>query len=293
MSVMQSHEIDAGSVRLCVEEMGSGPPVVLLHGFTGSARAMAFVARGLADTHRTLSVDLVGHGRSDSPRDIAAYSMTACVEQLVSLLDQLNLRDAHWVGYSMGARAVLALGSAHPGRVASAILVGCSAGIRDSRLRAERVRDDEILAERIEREGVEAFVDFWISQSFLVDERRLGVRGVAEARQIRLANSAHGLASSLRGMGAGAQPPIHQALAWLSAPICLAVGGDDLKFRALATEISQELPNARIEIVPEAGHAAHTDNPTAFLELARSFLLEAEVGKKPPLSPVEAAPQTI
>jgi len=290
---MQSHEIDAGSVRLCVEEMGSGPPVVLLHGFTGSARAMAFVARGLADTHRTLSVDLVGHGRSDSPRDIAAYSMTACVEQLVSLLDQLNLRDAHWVGYSMGARAVLALGSAHPGRVASAILVGCSAGIRDSRLRAERVRDDEILAERIEREGVEAFVDFWISQSFLVDERRLGVRGVAEARQIRLANSAHGLASSLRGMGAGAQPPIHQALAWLSAPICLAVGGDDLKFRALATEISQELPNARIEIVPEAGHAAHTDNPTAFLELARSFLLEAEVGKKPPLSPVEAAPQTI
>jgi 2-succinyl-6-hydroxy-2,4-cyclohexadiene-1-carboxylate synthase len=254
---------------------------------------MAFVARGLANTHRTLSVDLVGHGRSDAPREIAAYSMTACVEQLASILDQLNLRDAHWIGYSMGARVVLALGAAHPARVASAILVGCSAGIRDSRLRAERVRDDEALAERIEREGVEAFVDFWISQSFLVDERRLGVRGVAEARQMRLANSVHGLASSLRGMGAGAQPPIHEDLARLSAPICLAVGEDDLKFRALAAEISQELPNARIEIVPEAGHAAHTDNPTAFLELARSFLLEAEVGKKPPLSPAEAVPQTI
>jgi 2-succinyl-6-hydroxy-2,4-cyclohexadiene-1-carboxylate synthase len=94
-------------------------------------------------------------------------------------------------------------------------------------------------------------------------------------------------------MGAGAQPAIHEDLARISAPICLAVGEDDLKFRALAAEISQELPNARIEIVPEAGHAAHTDNPTAFLELARSFLLEAEVGKKAPLSPVEAVPQTI
>lgn len=293
MSGKQSHEIDAGGIQLHVEEMGSGPPVVLLHGFTGSARAMAFVAGGLADTHRTLSVDLVGHGRSDAPREIAAYSMGACVGQLASLLDQLNVRNAHWIGYSMGARAVLAFGSAHPARVASAILVGCSAGIRDSRLRAERVRADEILAERIEREGVEAFVDFWISQSFLVDERRLGVRGVAEARQMRLANSVHGLASSLRGMGAGAQPPIHEALAQLGAPICLAVGEDDLKFRALAAEMSRELPNARIEIVPEAGHAAHTDNPTAFLELARSFLLEAEVRDKPLLSPVEAVSQTI
>jgi 2-succinyl-6-hydroxy-2,4-cyclohexadiene-1-carboxylate synthase len=253
---------------------------------------MAFVAAGLRDTHRTLSVDLVGHGRSAAPRDAAAYSMTACVAQLASVLDKLNVHDAHWIGYSMGGRAALAFAVAHPARVASALLVGTSAGILDPQQRAERVRDDEALAERIEREGVEAFVDFWMSQSFLVDARRLGARDVAEARKMRLANSAHGLAASLRGMGSGAQPPLHGGLARVGAPICLAVGEEDLKFRALAVEMAQQLPNARVEIVPEAGHSAHTDNRSAFLELARGFLAEAEVRSATPLSAAESTAQT-
>jgi len=289
---MQSHAIDAGGVRLHVAEMGSGTPVVLLHGFTGSARAMARVAEGLCDSHRILSVDLIGHGRSAAPRDAAAYSMTACVGQLAAALDELGVHDAHWIGYSMGGRVALAFGVVHPARMRSALLVGASAGIRDPRQRADRVRDDEALAERIEREGVEAFVDFWISQAFLVDERRLGARGVAEARKIRLANSAHGLAASLRGMGSGAQPPLHGALARVGAPICLAVGDEDLKFRAVAAEMSQELPNAWVEIVPEAGHSAHTDNPAAFLELARRFLADAEVQNTTPHSAAETALRT-
>ena len=289
---MRAHAIDAEGVRLHVAEMGSGTPVVLLHGFTGSAHAMADLAGGLSDTHRTLSLDLIGHGRSAAPRDAAAYSMTACVGQLAAVLDELDLRDAHLIGYSMGGRVALAFCVAHPARVTSALLVGASAGIRDPQQRADRVRDDEALAERIECEGVEAFVDFWVSQPFLVDPRRLGARGVAEARKMRLANSAHGLAASLRGMGSGAQPPMHDALARAGAPICLAVGEEDLKFRALAAEMSQELPNARVEIVPEAGHSAHTDNPAAFLELARRFLADAEARNTTPLSAAEAAPPT-
>jgi 2-succinyl-6-hydroxy-2,4-cyclohexadiene-1-carboxylate synthase len=218
--------------------------------------------------------------------------MTACVGQLAAVLDELNLHDAHLIGYSMGGRVALAFGVAHPARVASALLVGASAGIRDPQQRADRVRDDEALAERIECEGVEAFVDFWISQPFLVDTRRLGARGVAEARKMRLENSAHGLAASLRGMGSGAQPPLHDALARVGFPICLAVGEEDLKFRALAAEMVQALPNGRVEIVPEAGHSAHTDNPVAFLDLARRFLADADVRNATPQSAAETAPHT-
>ena len=141
---------------------------------------MACVAGGLSDRHRTLSVDLVGHGRSAAPRDAAAYSMAACVGQLASVLEELDVHDAHLIGYSMGGRVALAFCVAHPARVASALLVGASAGFRDPQQRMDRARDDEALAERIEREGVEAFVEFWLSQPFLVDERRLGARGVAE-----------------------------------------------------------------------------------------------------------------
>jgi 2-succinyl-6-hydroxy-2,4-cyclohexadiene-1-carboxylate synthase len=272
---MQEHWIDAGGVQLHVEELGTGTPVVLLHGFSGSARAMACIAEGLSDAHRTLAIDLVGHGRSEAPRGAAAYTMASCVAQLAAALGELDVSAADWIGYSMGGRVALALAVAHPARVKSSLLIGASAGIRDPQQRAERVRADEALAERIERDGVEAFVDFWISQSFLFDERRLGARGLAEARELRLANSTQGLAASLRGMGVGAQPSLHDALARVSIPICLAVGEADAKFRTLAAEICQELPNARVEIVPEAGHAAHTDNPAAFLELARRFFLHA------------------
>jgi len=288
---MRAHAIDAEGVRLHVAEAGSGTPVVLLHGFTGSAQAMAGLAGGLSDTHRTLSLDLVGHGRSAAPRETVAYSMPACVGQLAAVFNELELRDAHLIGYSMGGRVALAFAVAHPARVASALLVGASAGIRDPQQRADRVRDDEALAERIERDGVEAFVDFWISQPFLVDAQRLGARGVAEARKMRLTNSAHGLAASLRGMGSGAQPPLHDALARVHSPICLVAGEEDLKFRALAAEMSQELPNARVEIVPEAGHSAHTDNPAAFLDLTRRFLADVEA-RNTAFSAAEAAPPT-
>jgi pimeloyl-ACP methyl ester carboxylesterase len=107
-----------------------------------------------------------------------------------------------------------------------------------------------------------------------------------------LENSTHGLAASLRGMGTGAQPPIHDVLARVDIPICLAVGEDDLKFRALATEMSEELPNARIEIVPKAGHSAHADNPTAFLELASRFIADAGARNAPLISAADAAPRT-
>jgi pimeloyl-ACP methyl ester carboxylesterase len=85
---------------------------------------------------------------------------------------------------------------------------------------------------------------------------------------------------------------MHDALARAGAPICLAVGEEDLKFRALAAEMSQELPNARVEIVPEAGHSAHTDNPAAFLELARRFLADAEARNTTSLFAAGAAPPT-
>jgi 2-succinyl-6-hydroxy-2,4-cyclohexadiene-1-carboxylate synthase len=91
----------------------------LLHGFTGSARAMACIAEGLGDAHRILAIDLVGHGRSPAPRDPTAYSMTACVGQLAAALDDLNVHDAHWIGYSMGGRAALAFAATHPARVTS------------------------------------------------------------------------------------------------------------------------------------------------------------------------------
>ncbi len=277
MSTASRRRIETlGGVELCVHERGSGPPLLLLHGFTGSARSLNELAGGLARTHRVIVPDLVGHGGSDAPLDLAPYRMERCVEQLCSLLDALETGPVGVLGYSMGGRVALSLLVRAPERIRSAMLVSASAGIAQPEARAERVRSDEALAQRIEEQGVTAFVDAWLSQPLFASQmRRLDPDARAQTREERLANSAHGLANSLRGMGSGAQPPLHDTLAAIACPVALVVGEEDEKFRRIAHELAQSLPQGRVHCVPRAGHAVHLENPAALLTVSLDHFASA------------------
>jgi 2-succinyl-6-hydroxy-2,4-cyclohexadiene-1-carboxylate synthase len=246
-------------------------PVVILHGFTGSAQSMSGVAQHFRAERSTVCVDLVGHGASDAPGDRTRYTMDCCVAQLRGVVEELELVRPHWIGYSMGGRAVLSLCVAHPEAVASALLVGATAGLADGAARAERLRSDEALAARILEEGVEAFVDHWMALPLFSSQQRLGRVRLAADRAQRQCNRPQGLALSLRGMGTGAMAPLHAALDRIEASVCLVVGEEDVKFRAIAEELAPALQRGRVELIPEAGHAAHLENPAAFARVARRF----------------------
>lgn len=251
---------------------GSGDPVLVLHGFTGSHESMQGVADALRDRHRVVRCDLIGHGKSPSPVAHAPYGMRACVGQIVDVLDRYAVERAHVLGYSMGGRAALALAAWEPARVRSLVLVGASAGLDDAGARDARRADDEALADRIEREGVPAFVDHWMALPLFASQRRLGSGALAEARAQRLANQATGLANSLRGMGTGAQPPLHDRLGAVTVPVLLAHGAEDAKFAAIARDLASRLPRARVAAIPDAGHACHLEAPDAFAKTVRAFL---------------------
>ena len=280
----------AGGVNLHTVVEGDGSPVVILHGFTGGAASMAGAAAGLRERHRVIRIDLVGHGDSDAPRDGTAYRMESCVDQVAGVVDALDARPAHFIGYSMGGRVALALCVWRPELAASAILIGARAGIADADERAARVRDDRALADRIERDGVSSFVDHWMALPLFASQRRLGAKALAAARKERLANRAHALALCLRGMGAGAQPPLGDRLGAVRAPVCLVAGEEDAPFRSIAEVLARELPRARVEVVPAAGHAAHLENPSAFLRITRRFLAEVDADRPTPQPPPETSP---
>ncbi|MEE3332084.1 MAG: 2-succinyl-6-hydroxy-2,4-cyclohexadiene-1-carboxylate synthase [Myxococcota bacterium] len=274
---MSSRRIDIGELSLCVTERGQGFPVVVLHGFTGCAASMQSAAETLAANFYTLSIDLIGHGASDAPDDVADYAMAACVGQLDKLLDRLDIERAHWLGYSMGGRTALQFAVAHPRRVERLLLVGASAGLSDPAARAARIESDEALADRIESDGVENFVDAWMALPLFASQKRLGDEALCAARGQRLQNQPHALANSLRGMGSGAQSPLQSQLPDLRAPVCLVVGDEDQKFQAIAADLANRLPNASVEILTESGHAAHLENPADFGRIAeRFFALEIE-----------------
>lgn len=287
----RARQVACDGVSLQVVEQGAGSPLLVVHGFTGSSASMAGVAAALSDRHRVVRVDLLGHGRSDAPRELAAYAMARCTAQLAGALDALAIPRAHLLGYSMGGRVALALAAFHPERVASALLVGARAGFEDPAERAARVLDDERLADQIEREGVPAFVERWMALPLFATQRRLGAEALAAARAERLTNRAHGLAASLRAIGAGAQPPLHALLPGVQLPVLLVVGAEDARFATVARDLAHRLPRARLAVVPDAGHAAHLENPRAFAQIARTFL--AGVDAAAATRPTQATQPTI
>jgi 2-succinyl-6-hydroxy-2,4-cyclohexadiene-1-carboxylate synthase len=258
-----------------VERHGHGPAVVLLHGFAGSGRSMADVAYALEQDFETLAPDLPGHGRSSDDPACDAYGFEDCVHDLVATLESAGHRCAHWLGYSMGARLALGCAVRRPDCVTSLVLVGGRAGIADPAEREARRGEDATLATRIESGGVAAFVDEWLAQPMFATLRRRGPEFLAEQRRQRTANNARALAASLRALGPGAQPPLFDELSRVDVPVLLVAGALDRKFVALAHDLASRLPRAEICEIADAGHAAHLEQPEAFMRAVRDFLRRA------------------
>ncbi|ACZ40425.1 2-succinyl-6-hydroxy-2,4-cyclohexadiene-1-carboxylate synthase [Sphaerobacter thermophilus] len=266
--------IAVNGVRLHVERGGDGPPLLLLHGFTGSAATWEPLLPALQAHFHTVAPDLIGHGRSDVPADPARYAMDRCVADLVALLDALDIDRAAVLGYSMGGRTALHLALAAPERVSALVLEGASPGIADPDERAARVASDAALADRIEREGLQAFVDAWERLPLFASQQRLPEATRARLRAQRLSHTPRGLANSLRGMGAGAMAPVHDRLGEIAVPVLLIAGELDGKYVEISRAMAGAMPQATVRIIPDAGHAPHLEQPEAFVEAVLGFLVE-------------------
>jgi 2-succinyl-6-hydroxy-2,4-cyclohexadiene-1-carboxylate synthase len=230
--------------------------LVLLHGFTQTGRSWAPVVEEVRERYRCFAPDLPGHGDADGRRP-------ATFDAVAAYLGALRLDRFTLCGYSMGGRLALEAALRLPARVARLVLIGATAGLEAAAEREARAAADAELAKRIEAIGLEAFVDEWGRQPLFASQPR----GVAEAaREDRLRSSAAGLAAALRGMGTGVMTPRWDRLGELKMPVTVIVGEHDEKFRAVGDRMALALPDARVIVVPGAGHAAHLEAPHAVAE---------------------------
>lgn len=237
------------------------PPVVLVHGFTQTARCWAPVDTDLAADHEVLALDLPGHGDAPDVRadlwgtaDLVAATVRDAVEGPVTLL-----------GYSLGGRVALHVALAHPEVIARLVLVGATPGLVDGDERAARRASDAALADRIEAIGVPAFLDEWLALPLFA-----GLSPATAHRAEREANTASGLASSLRLTGTGTQDPLWDRLAEITVPTLLVTGGADARFTAIAERMVPRLGGpAHHVVVPGAGHTTHLEAPEAVLAALR------------------------
>lgn len=264
--------LDLHGLEFNVEVEGEGKPLLLLHGFTGSARAWDAIRPHLASVARVIVPDLIGHGDSAKPAHPARYSLEWCARDLLALLDALDVRRAIVLGYSMGGRVALHLAVSAPERIEALILESASPGIEDAAERTRRVASDEALAQRILVDGIAAFVDEWEQQPLLALQPHVGDGVRQRQHELRLLNDPVGLANSLRGMGTGQMQPLWARLAALEFAVHLIAGAEDSRYSAVARSMATLLPRAESTVVAGAGHTVHLDQPEAFTRLVRAVL---------------------
>jgi len=260
-------------MSLNVLTAGEGPPLLLLHGFTGTARSWEKQVERWSGRHRVIAPDLLGHGGSEAPTTSARYALEHQADDLARLLALLDAAPAAVVGYSMGARLALVLALGHPDAVRSLVLESPSAGIGEDHARAARHDADEHLATDIERDGVEAFIDRWEAQPLFASHAALPDDVWAAVRAERLRHTTTGLAASLRGAGQGAMTPLHDRLHQIDAPTMVIAGQLDPTGLERARHVAEGIPGARLEVVPEAGHTPHIERPEEFGRLVDHHLL--------------------
>ena len=250
-------------IRYHVQMWGDGEPLLLLHGFSGSALNWTPIVQQLQGTYQVIAPDLLGHGQTESSADPVRYQIEYAARDLVALLDALTIPHVHLLGYSMGGRLALFTALNYPARITTLVLESASPGLASPAERTARVRDDETLAARIEREGIAWFAAYWEALPLFATQSE-AVR--AALRTIRLANQPHGLANSLRGMGSGAQPSLWERLSELVCPTLLIAGALDTKFATIAERMAVAIPSARVCIVPDAGHTVHQEQPLEYVQ---------------------------
>ena len=175
------------------------------------------------------------------------------------------------VGYSLGGRIALHAAVRNPAAFRALVLVGATPGIDDETVRRSRRAADESLADWFETERIDAIVDFWESQPvFATQDHDL----VIAQRPGRLAHDPRWLAAMLRATGQGALDPVWDRLRAITAPVLALAGEHDDNYAAIAERMAAELPEGRFATVPDAGHAAHLEQPEAVAELVGDFLDE-------------------
>lgn len=270
--MLHEHFVPIRGIRYHIRVIGTGEPVLLLHGFTGSSHTWDEFMEMYKDMYRFIAVDLLGHGQTDAPNNHERYRMEAATADLRAIVDYLDLSCVHLLGYSMGGRLALGFAVCYPNYVKSLTLESSSPGLLSFDERDDRRKKDAALAARITEIGVERFADEWSLLPLFATQQDLPEAVKSRVRAERISQRAAGLAGSLMGMGTGSQPSYWGELQELQMPVHLLTGGLDSKFMRIAKQMVASLRFPTISIIEGAGHAIHVEKPAEFGKIVIEYL---------------------
>lgn len=252
----------------------SHPPVLFLHGFLGAGVDWLRIAFEFGTQYFCLFPDLPGHGKNITLSLTTPLNFDTLNDGLLTLLDHFQLPQTHLVGYSLGGRAALSFAVHYPERVTTLTLESASPGITDPGERRARAAEDDRRAETIRAAGVEAFVEHWYTLPLFRSLRNHP--RLAEIMARRKANHPGWVAKAIRALSPGRQTPVWDQLSLLDMPVLFVAGALDEKYTQVGRQLAVQVPQCRLEIIPQAGHNVHLEKPETFVPLLKEFLNTAD-----------------
>jgi 3-oxoadipate enol-lactonase len=257
-------------VEIVYDDVGSGPSVVLLHGYPFNRSMWGEQVEELKQHHRVIVPDLRGHGESAVTSGPA--TMQSMAGDIASLLETLNITRATIAGLSMGGYVALAFYRLFPLRVRSLVLA-------DTRAQAdteEGKQNREQQAEKASRDGMEGIADALLPKLLAPETVTRHPEIVKRLRKMMVETDPDGAAAALRGM---AQRQDQTAfLSRIIAPALILVGKEDSITPVADAELMhREIGGSRLQVIEGAGHISNLEKPEEFNKELVKFLRDVEV----------------
>lgn len=259
--------LSANGARLYYEVEGSGPPLVLLHGWALNLRLFDPQAPAFSREYRVIRMDRRGFGRSSGGEDT-----TWNAADLAALLDHLGVARAHLLGMSQGCAVALAFTLAFPDRVERLVLHGAPAPQRFGLTWSgpDRWPIDEFRSLAKEK-GLDAFRRAWAAHPLMkIPEGRADVRRTLDG--LLAAYRGGLLLTPVEPTGPGTLATMDD-LATIQAPTLVLTGDAEIPyFKIVADALAYAMPNARRLVVPGGGHLVNLIAPDRYNEAVLEFL---------------------
>ncbi|HZQ83980.1 MAG TPA: alpha/beta fold hydrolase [Acidimicrobiales bacterium] len=269
-------KIASGDVELEVHDQGSGaPPLLLLHGFTGSSLDWTDVVGDLSTDRRLVTYDQRGHGDSTNTGDPASYTIDALVTDLAAVVDQLGLAPFDLLGHSMGGIVAMRYALARPDTLRSLILMDTFAAPTGG-IPATWI---DFVVGQARESGMTAVAEMFLSYidqapnaDQLTPERREELAGRLRYKLTHMDIEA----LDQLGRGIGTFDSMLDSLGGIRMPVTVIVGENDAGLREPADLMAKTIPGAVLEVIPASGHSPQEDNAAAWLAAVRGHLGRAQ-----------------
>lgn len=254
--MMGQNSIHVNGLTVSYNEEGQGSPIILIHGFCGSKKYWDNVIFKLADHFRVIALDLPGHGESSNLEGNSSIEDFA--DHIKKLLDYLNVTKVTMFGHSLGGYVTLAFAEKF-GHMLNGFSLIHSTALPDS-YEAKKGRDASV--EKVERDGIRAFIDGLIPKLFSPDNQDRHQKDIIKAKEIGYNTSSQGAMKTLVAMKN--RPDRNFILEKAEIPILLLAGEKD---QIISPEKTFSVNNTNIKpvVIKDSGHMSMYENPAELI----------------------------